>query len=146
MAKFDYGAYQSSTAGASNYPHVQIRNPAASGKIVAVRRAWIAVDTAALVWIGDYDTALTTAASEHPAQRALSAPAAAATVLADADTTQRLTNTLWGLPSPAFPAVIEFDFGGSPVLLGEGQGLIFTHQSTNRVIYLNLAWSEYDAP
>jgi hypothetical protein len=135
-----YGG-DAATAAASNYGHVQLINPAASGKVVVVRRAAGLIGVNGAVYLSRWSTAVGSN-STNPANKVEGGAAPSAQVRTYLNTS--ITGAVHMVFNLLANQPFEFlRFG--PVILDQGVGIIIAGGAVNAVVGGNFEWEEYGA-
>lgn len=137
-----FSGYLPMPASAGNSPHGQIKNPAASGKVIYVTRVGLSLPATGFVYFGLYDTDLVnlmligsktnhngTAAAGVAEMRHEQRGLLAGNIMARH---LLLANTPW---------LVEF---AKPVRLAVGKGFIVCSETQNQAANFNFTWHEED--
>lgn len=127
------------SAAAAQYPHVQLWNPAESGKNVYVPAFSVSVAVAQVVNVGSLTTGITTTAADF-GPKLFGAAAGVASVRSQSIGTIVITKKINGM---FIAANGSYDFQlREPIVLGPGVGLVLVGGTVNTTITGNFEWFE----
>lgn len=130
-----------SAAVAGQYSHAQLKNPAASARVMIVRRVTIGSPTAGGAFIANYDTNLTTlVASAINNKRIAAAGTSVGEMRTQSNVAQLFTKNLFNIPIEANASIAVPQ--EVPILLEPGRGLVVVHFSVNAGVYANFEFEE----
>lgn len=129
--------YERSNTG-SQYSHIQIINPVASGIIVLLDSFRVSCSSSNEVMLAQYDTALSGSAGT-PGNKNIGGAAAVATVLQESNVATLGTD----IGKMKFGSTNGTDFiNDYPFILGEGEGILAVCNAVNVALYGLLQWRE----
>ena len=124
--------------GGSNYAHYQVFNPASSGVICLVDKAYIASFGDAGIWLYSYDTALTTLV-RNGVNKNIGGAAGVCEFRTQASSSK--LGDVITMKSSTGLKVAQWDLD-NPFVLGKGEGLILLNGTTNLFTMGGFEWRE----